>query len=180
MKKNAPKLKKPKVVIAPGVNRRKATVATGFKKPEKVILHAVNGRNDSTTNQLKKSKGVITHAVKARSGRNTYAFEKSKGVIIVEIIEYVPNAVLSKTIIKKMTGNISIMSLDMGEGLTEKTSPFDTFAQIIDGRAEIVIDGVSNLLEAGEGIILPAHRPNIFRANERFKMILTVIKSGYE
>jgi quercetin dioxygenase-like cupin family protein len=106
--------------------------------------------------------------------------QKSKGLIIVEIIEYVPNAVLSKTIIKKSTGNISVMSFDSGEGLTEKTSPFETFAQIIDGKAEIVIDGVSNLLETGQGIILPAHLPNIFRANERFKMIITVIKSGYE
>ncbi len=112
--------------------------------------------------------------------KNSYELEKSKGVIIVEIIEYVPNAVLSKTIIKKSTGNISVMSLDTGEGLTEKTSPFDSFAQIIDGKAEIVIDGVSNLLETGEGIVLPAHKSNIFRANERFKMILTVIKSGYE
>jgi len=106
--------------------------------------------------------------------------EKSRGLIIVEIIEYVPNAVLSKTIIKKSTGNISIMSFDTGEGLTEKTSPFDSFAQIIDGKAEIVIDGVSHFLETGQGIILPAHLPNIFRANERFKMIITVIKSGYE
>ena len=71
--------------------------------------------------------------------------EQSKGLIIVEIIEYIPNAVLSKTIIKKSTGNISIMSFDTGEGLTEKISPFDTFAQIIDGTAEIVIDGVSHL-----------------------------------
>lgn len=106
--------------------------------------------------------------------------EQSQGMIMVEIIEYIPNAVLSKTIIKKSTGNISIMSFDTGEGLTEKTSPFDTFAQIIDGKAEIVIDGVSKLLETGQAIILPAHLPNIFRANERFKMILTVIKSGYE
>jgi quercetin dioxygenase-like cupin family protein len=111
---------------------------------------------------------------------DTNEIEKSKGLIIVEIIEYVPNAVLSKTIIKKSTGNISIMSFDTGEGLTEKTSPFDSFAQIIDGKAEIVIDGVSNFLECGQGIVLPAHLPNIFRANERFKMIITVIKSGYE
>jgi quercetin dioxygenase-like cupin family protein len=106
--------------------------------------------------------------------------EKSKGLIIVEIIEYVPNAVLSKTIIQKSTGNISIMSFDTGEGLTEKTSPFDTFAQIIDGKAEIVIDGISHSLGVGQAIVLPAHLPNIFRANERFKMIITVIKSGYE
>ena len=111
---------------------------------------------------------------------DTKEVEKSKGLIIVEIIEYVPNAVLSKTIIKKSTGNISIMSFDTGEGLTEKTSPFDSFAQIIDGKAEIVIDGVSNYLTTGQGIVLPAHLPNIFKANERFKMIITVIKSGYE
>jgi quercetin dioxygenase-like cupin family protein len=106
--------------------------------------------------------------------------EHSRAMIMVKIIEYIPNAVLSKTIIKKSTGNISIMSFDTGESLTEKTSPFDTFAQIIDGKAEIVIDGVSKLLHTGQGIILPAHVPNMFRANERFKMILTVIKSGYE
>ena len=124
--------------------------------------------------------GKVAHSLPGRGNINNFELEKSKGVIIVEIIEYVPNAVLIKTIIKKTTGNISVMSFDTGEGLTEKTSPFDTFAQIIDGNAEIVIDGVSNLLGTGEGIILPAHRPNIFRANERFKMILTVIKSGYE
>ena len=106
--------------------------------------------------------------------------EKSVGLIIVEIIEYIPNSVVSKTIIKKSTGNISVMSFDTGEGLTEKTSPFDTFAQIIDGKAEIVIDGKSNLLQSGEGIVIPAHRPNIIKANERFKMILSIIKSGYE
>lgn len=106
--------------------------------------------------------------------------EKSKSHIIVEIIEYMANAVVIKTIIRKSTGNISIMSFDSGEGLTEKTSPFDTFAQIIEGRAEIVIDNVSNLLESGQGIIIPAHLPNFIKPNGRFKMILTIIKSGYE
>jgi quercetin dioxygenase-like cupin family protein len=106
--------------------------------------------------------------------------ERSKSHIIVEIIEYVPNSVVSKTIIKKSTGNVSIMSFDSGEGLTEKTSPFETFAQIIEGQAEIVIDKIPHLLHTGEGIIIPAHRPNLIRPNGRFKMILTIIKSGYE
>jgi quercetin dioxygenase-like cupin family protein len=106
--------------------------------------------------------------------------EKSKSHIIVEIIEYVPNSVVIKTIIKKSTGNISVMSFDSGEGLTEKTSPFDTFAQIIEGKAEIVIDKVSHVLPSGEGIIIPAHAPNFIKPNGRFKMILTIIKSGYE
>jgi quercetin dioxygenase-like cupin family protein len=106
--------------------------------------------------------------------------EKSKSHIIVEIIEYVPNSVVMKTIIKKSTGNISVMSFDGGEGLTEKISPFDTYAQIIEGKAEIVIDNVSSLLVSGQGIIIPAHTPNHITPNGRFKMILTVIKSGYE
>lgn len=106
--------------------------------------------------------------------------EKAKAHIIVEIIEYVPNSVVIKSIIKKTTGNISAISFDTGEALTEKTIPFDTFVQIIDGKAEIVIDGVSNLLDKGQSIIIPAHTSNIVRANERFKMISTIIKSGYE
>jgi len=100
--------------------------------------------------------------------------------IIVEIIEYIPNSVVSKTIINKSTGNVSVMSFDSGEGLLEKTSPFDTFAQVIDGKAEIVIEGVSHFLNTGQGMVIPAHRSNVINANERFKMILTVIKSGYE
>jgi quercetin dioxygenase-like cupin family protein len=106
--------------------------------------------------------------------------EKSKAHIIVEIIEYMTNAVVIKTIIKKSTGNISAMSFDSGEGLTEKSSPFDTFAQIIEGRAEIVIDKIPHLLESGQGIIIPAHSPNFIKPNGRFKMISTIIKGGYE
>ncbi|MBK9566901.1 MAG: cupin domain-containing protein [Saprospiraceae bacterium] len=106
--------------------------------------------------------------------------EKSKVFITVEIIEYVPNSVVIKTILKKSTGNITVMSVDSGEGLTEKTSPFDTFVQVIDGQAEIVINKISNLLKTGQSIVIPAHAPNYITANERFKMILTVIKSGYE
>ena len=107
-------------------------------------------------------------------------FEKSKALIIVEIIEYVPDSVVIKTIIKKTTGNISAVSFDTGEKLEEKTSPFDTFIQIIDGKAEIVIEDKSNLLETGQSIIIPAHSRNSIKANNRFKMISTVIKSGYE
>lgn len=106
--------------------------------------------------------------------------EKSKAMIIVEIIEYVPDSVVIKTIIKKSTGNINAVSFDTGEKLEEKTSPFDTFIQIIDGKAEIIIDGSSKLLETGQSIIIPAHARNSFKANDRFKMISTVIKSGYE
>jgi quercetin dioxygenase-like cupin family protein len=106
--------------------------------------------------------------------------EKAKSHIIVEIIEYMANSVVIKTIIKKSTGSISVMSFDSGEGLTEKISPFDSFAQIIEGKAEIVINKISHLLQSGQGITIPAHAPNFITPNGRFKMILTIIKSGYE
>jgi len=106
--------------------------------------------------------------------------DKSKTHILIEIIEYVPNSVVSKTIIRKTTGNISLVAIDTGEILAERTSPFDTFIQVIEGVAEIVIDKVPNILQTGQAIIIPAHVPNAVKANERFKMLSTVIKSGYE
>jgi quercetin dioxygenase-like cupin family protein len=105
---------------------------------------------------------------------------KSKSHIIVEIIEYVPDSVVIKTVIKKSTGNISVMSFDAGEGLTEKISPFDTYVQIIEGKAELVIDKVSNILNPGQGTIIPAHALNHINPNGRFKMISTIIKSEDE
>lgn len=109
-----------------------------------------------------------------------YEFEKSKAFIIVEIIEYVPNSVVIKTIIRKTTGNVSAVSFDTGEALTGKISPYDTFIQVIDGKAEIVIDDKPNLLETGQSIIIPANCRNTIKANVRFKMLSTTIKSGYE
>lgn len=106
--------------------------------------------------------------------------EKSKALIIVEIIEYVHNSVVTKTIIRKTTGNVCAVSFDSGEAMTEKTSPFDTFIQIIEGNAEINIDGISSVLHTGQAIIIPAHTLNSVKAKERFKMISTIIKSGYE
>ena len=106
--------------------------------------------------------------------------EKTKAHIIVEIIEYVPNAVLSRTIIKKTTGNITVSAFAAGEELAEKTSPFDTFIQIIDGKAEVNINDELYKLGLGEGIVIPAHSKQCINANERFKMISTIIKSGYE
>jgi quercetin dioxygenase-like cupin family protein len=106
--------------------------------------------------------------------------EKSKPHIIVEILEYVPNSTLIKTIIKKTTGNITVTSMDAGEELAEKTSPFDMFIQIIHGTAQLDIKDKKYKLRLGEGIVIPAHASHCFHANEQFKMISTIIKSGYE
>jgi quercetin dioxygenase-like cupin family protein len=98
----------------------------------------------------------------------------------VELLEYVPNGVLTKTILKKTTGNVTVTSMDAGEELTEKTLPFDMFIQIIDGTAELQINDKKYKLRLDEGIIIPSHASHCFNATEQFKMISTIIKSGYE
>lgn len=111
---------------------------------------------------------------------NKEQLQKSEAHIIIEIIEYVPHAVVSKTIIKKTTGNITATSMAIGEEVGLKTSPFDTYVQIIDGAASVFIDDKNLSLKLGEGIIIPAHAKHSFTADEQFKMITTTIKSGYE
>ncbi len=107
-------------------------------------------------------------------------FQKARSFTLVECIEYVPTSVVIKTIIKKITGNVSVASFDSGESLSRKILRFDTFIQIIDGMAEVQIDSKSHLLKAGQAIIIPAHSNSTIKANVRFKMLSTIIKSGYE
>ena len=107
-------------------------------------------------------------------------FQKAQSFTLVECIEYVPMSIVIKTIIKKITGNVSVVSFDSGEALSRKILRFDTFIQIIDGMAEVQIDHKSHLLETGESIIIPAHSNSTIKANVRFKMLSTIIKSGYE
>jgi len=106
--------------------------------------------------------------------------EKSTAHIVIDIIEYVPQSVVTRTIIRKLTGNIIAIAIDSGESLTEKISPFDTYIQIIDGEAEVVIENRCSKLVTGQGILIPSHSANIIRASERAKILRTVIKSGYE
>jgi len=105
-------------------------------------------------------------------------FEKGKLFSYNQSITYAENAVVSKHILKKETGNISLFAFDKGEGLSEHTAPFDAVVFIVDGKADIKIDGVSNILEAGESIIMPANVPHALNAVDQFKMVLTMIKSN--
>ena len=106
--------------------------------------------------------------------------QKERTHVIEELIEYIPNAVVSRTILKKSTGNITAMSFDAGEELGEKSSPFDTYVQIIHGVAQVMIGDIKHRVTIGRGIVIPANKYHTFNANEKFKMISTVIKSGYE
>ena len=100
----------------------------------------------------------------------------SKAHIIVEITEYLPGAVVSRTNIKKTSGNITLTSFDTGEEFAEKTSLYDTFIQVMDGAAEVLINEKTYLLRLGNGIVIPAHASHCINANKHFKMISTVIR----
>lgn len=103
--------------------------------------------------------------------------ETSKKFAAVDSIAYADKSVVSKTILKKPTGNITLFAFDKGEGLAEHTTPHEALLLILDGSAEITIGGNPNNLQAGEGIILPADIPHSVKANDKFKMMLTMIKS---
>lgn len=102
--------------------------------------------------------------------------EPSKIFVSEESIEYADGSVVSKTILKKTTGNITLFAFDIGEGLSEHSSPYEALVQLLDGKAEIIIGGTSYNLNAGQNIILPANIPHALKANEKFKMMLTMIK----
>jgi quercetin dioxygenase-like cupin family protein len=97
---------------------------------------------------------------------------------ISNLIDYQENSVVSREIIKKETGTVTIFAFDKGEGLSEHTAPFDAMVQIIDGTAEIVISGNKNIVQSGEMIIMPGNVPHALNAVDRFKMILTMIRSN--
>ena len=105
-------------------------------------------------------------------------FENSKVFSFNDSIEYSDGGIISKTVIKKQTGNISLFSFAKGEALSEHTAPFDAMIQVVDGRGEIIIGGKSFFLETGQSIIMPANITHAVKAVEKFKMVLTMIKSS--
>ena len=93
------------------------------------------------------------------------------------LVEYQEGSVVSKEIIKKETGTVTVFAFDKNEGLSEHTAPFDAMVQVIDGVLELTIDGEMFTLTKGNMIIMPANVPHALHAKEKFKMVLTMIKS---
>lgn len=111
---------------------------------------------------------------------NDSEIKKSISYQLIDTVDYAPGSVVIKSILRKKTGTVTISSFDAGETLPTKSSPFDNLIQIIDGQAEITVDKKSNKVETGQVIIIPAHTKNSIKARVRFKMLTTIIKSGYE
>jgi quercetin dioxygenase-like cupin family protein len=103
--------------------------------------------------------------------------ETAKTFSFNALVSYEENGIVSKQIIKKATGNVTLFAFAAGQLLSEHSAPFDALVQVLEGTAKIVIGGVQNTVKSGESIIMPANIPHGVNANEKFKMLLTMIRS---
>ena len=101
----------------------------------------------------------------------------SQAVKLNDLVEYQENSIVSRTLVNKNTGTLTIFAFDEGQGLSEHTAPFDALAYLLDGEAEIVISGKPLTLRNGEMVLMPANKPHAVQAIQKFKMLLTMIKS---
>lgn len=94
-----------------------------------------------------------------------------------DLVEYHEGSIVSRTLIEKATGTVTLFAFDEGQGLSEHTAPFDALVHIVDGEAEITISGTKYELKKDEMIIMPAQAPHALNAHKRFKMMLIMIRS---
>jgi quercetin dioxygenase-like cupin family protein len=100
-----------------------------------------------------------------------------KTLTMSELVAYSEGSVVSKTLIDKKIGTVTLFSFDIGQGLSEHTAPYDAFVQVIDGEAEVTIEGTAQTVSAGQMIIMPANHPHELKATKPFKMLLVMIRA---
>ena len=100
----------------------------------------------------------------------------AEAIRLDSLLQYVPGSVVSRTLIKRPVGTVTLFSFDAGQGLSEHTAPFDAYVQVVDGEGEITISGTKFTLQAGQMIIMPANEPHSVKAVKKFKMLLVMIK----
>jgi quercetin dioxygenase-like cupin family protein len=96
---------------------------------------------------------------------------------LADLIDYQEGAVVSRTLIDRKAGNVTLFAFDQYQGLSEHTAPFDALVYVVDGEVEVIISGKPLTLKQGEITIIPANQPHALAAKTRFKMLLTMIKS---
>ena len=96
---------------------------------------------------------------------------------LAELVDYANDSIVSKTILGKPAGTITLFAFDEGQKLSEHTTPYDAVVQVLDGVATVTIDGRENQVAAGDIIIMPGNRPHAVAATKRFKMLLTMIRT---
>jgi quercetin dioxygenase-like cupin family protein len=98
-------------------------------------------------------------------------------VRLIDAVNYQEGAVVSRTLVNRGTGTVTLFAFDEGQGLSEHTAAFDALAHLLEGEAEIVISGKPLRTKAGEAVLMPANQPHSLKALSRFKMLLTMIRS---
>ena len=101
----------------------------------------------------------------------------AKPVKVAELVSYQDGAIVSRELVKKPTGSVTLFAFDQDQGLSEHTAPFDALVQMLEGEMEITIAGQSHRVQGGEMILMPGHQPHALKALTRGKMILTMIRS---
>jgi quercetin dioxygenase-like cupin family protein len=102
---------------------------------------------------------------------------KAKVTNLANLVDYQAGTVVSRTLIDKQVGTLTLFAFAKGQGLSEHTAPFDAFVYILDGKAQVVISGKAHSLDSGEMIIMPANEPHSLKALEKFKMMLVMIRA---
>jgi len=100
-----------------------------------------------------------------------------KALSLITMVDYQVGSIVSRTVIDKSSGTLTLFAFDKGQGLSEHTAPFDALVLVFDGEAEVTISGKPQLVKKGEMVIMPANAPHALRALNRFKMMLVMIKS---
>ena len=101
---------------------------------------------------------------------------KAQSLGLKDLVDYQDGSVVSRTLIDKPTGTVTLFSFDAGQGLSEHTAPFDAMVNVVDGEAEVMISGEPHTVIEGEMIIMPANKPHALRANKPFKMLLVLVR----
>lgn len=102
---------------------------------------------------------------------------EAQALRLSDLVSYQAGSVVSKEIMNKKTGTVTVFAFDEGEGLSEHTAPFDALVCILDGEAEIFISGKPHIVKEGQMIIMPANKPHALKAVKKFKMLLVMVRS---
>ena len=112
----------------------------------------------------------------AESTKSDAGFPRGQAMLLAHTVDYQQGSIVSRTVIDKKSGTVTLFAFDEGQGLSEHTAPFDALVYIIDGEARINISGTPFSVKGGETLIMPAHEPHALRAVKRFKMMLVMIR----
>jgi quercetin dioxygenase-like cupin family protein len=97
--------------------------------------------------------------------------------VLIDLVQYQPGSIVSREILKRPTGTVTLFAFAEGQGLSEHTAPFDALVQVLDGEAHVTIGGAAMSVPAGQAVLMPANVPHALHARQRFKMMLTMIRT---